>query len=312
MVGIRVNPDGYDIVVWKLDDAAAPFINSSTSGSAPSHAVSDLATLSNGTNPPKLQQPSPFAAYGTNSAILFTGSNSASPRNYILGANNFEPQAPVTFSCWIYLRIYSNGLTQHYFAKQHTVNVWSGTFAQVELQNRTYTSQPSAFDLFIAPTSGGAIVLDASNTIPLNTWCHVGLVYDGSFVYGYLNGNLVGQVASTGAINYGNHGPWFFGGVPAGSGGVEEGAYSICDFRVANIVRPQSYFQDIYRKAIMPLSDGQPVTTYYKLRAYDISCSTPTAVYWVSTSIDYASAPSAPCGSLGTIEILDTWTIIGL
>ena len=312
MVGIRVAPDGYDIVVWKLDDAAAPFINSSTSGSAPSHAVSDLATLSvTGAGAPRLQQPSPFAATGANTALLFSGNNASSPRNYVLGANNVEPQSPVTFSFWIYIRTYSNGLTQHYFAKQHTAGTWSGVFGQVELQNRTYTSQSNAFDLFLVPTSGGALVLDASNNIPLNIWCHVGLAYDGSFVYGYLNGNLIGQAVSTGAINYGNHGPWFFGG-PLGSGQVEEGAYSICDFRIANVVRPQSYFQDIYAKAIMPLTNGQPITTYYKLRSYDSSCPTPTAVYWVSTSIDYIDAPSAPCGSLGPIEILDSWTAIGL
>lgn len=312
MAGIRVDPDGYDIVVWKLDDAAAPFVNSSTSGSAPSHAVSDLATLSGtGVGAPKLQQPSLFSGTGNNTAVLFTGNNASAPRNYILGANNVEPQQPVTFSFWLYIRTYSNGFTQHFFAKQHTAGVWSGTFAQIELQNRTYTSQSTAFDLFLAPTSGGALILDAANNIPLNVWCHVGLSYDGSFVYGYLNGNLIGQTAASGPINYGNHGPWFFGG-PLGSGSVEEGAYSICDFRIANVVRPQSYFQDIYRKAVMPLTNGQPVTTYYKLRAYDTSCSTPTAVYWVSTNIDYTNAPSAPCGSLGPIEILDTWTVIGL
>lgn len=312
MVGIRVEPDNNDIVVWKLDDASAPFINSSTSTSAPSHIVSDLATLSgSGVGAPKLQQPSPFAPYGNNSAVLFTGDNASSPRNYILGATGVEPQPPVTFSCWLYLRVYANGFTQHYFAKQHTANTWSGVFAQVELQNRTYAGQSNAFDLFVVPTSGGAIVLDAANSIPLNIWCHVGLVYDGSFVYGYLNGDLVGQATATGSINYGNHGPWFFGG-PLGSGSVEEGAYSICDFRIANVARPQSYFQNIYRQAILPLSEGQPTTTYYKLRAYDLSCSSPTAVYWISTLVNYNDAPTAPCGSLGPIEILDSWTVIGL
>jgi hypothetical protein len=312
MVGIRVTPDNNDIVVWKLDDAAAPFINSSTSGSAPSHAVSDLATLSGtGAGAPRLQQPSPFAGTGSNTAVLFSGNNAGSPRNYILGANNVEPQAPVTFSFWMYMRIYANGLTQHFFAKQHTAGVWSGVFAQIELQNRTHVSQSTAFDLFAVTATGGGMILDASNNIPLNVWCHIGLVYDGAFQYGYLNGNLVGQTAATGSIVYGNHGPWFFGG-PLGSGSVEEGAYSICDFRIANVARPQSYFQDVYRKAIMPLTNGNPIVTYYKLRAYDTSCSTPTPVYWVSTSVNYNDAPAAPCGSLGPIEIMDTWTSIGL
>lgn len=91
----RVAPDNNDIVVWKFDDASAPFINSSTSTNAISHAISDLATLS-GTV--LLQQPSPFAASGEFSCVQFTSNNSSSPRNHISGANNTEVQAPVTFS----------------------------------------------------------------------------------------------------------------------------------------------------------------------------------------------------------------------
>lgn len=310
MVGTRVTPDNNDIVVWNFDDAAAPFINSSTSGSAPSHATSDLATLSGNV---MLQQPSPFAPYGTNSSVLFVGNNSSSPRNFISGANTIVPQSPVSFSCWIYIRTYdSTGFTQHFFSKQHTTGTWSGVFAQVGLQNRRYTSQATAFDLFLASATGTSIILDAGNNIPLNMWCHVGLVYDGINKYGYLNGNLVGQTAGTGSIDYGNNGPWFFGAIPSGGGNPEEGQYSICDFRIANVARPQSYFQNIYRLGMLQDANGQPFVTYYKLRAYDLSCSTPTAVYWVSTTINYNDAPSAPCGSLGPIDILDSWTKIGL
>lgn len=308
MTGIRVAPDNNDIVVWKFDDAGAPFINSSTSTSAPSHATSDLATMSGTIN---LQQPSPFAPFGENSCVQFIGNNSNSPRNYIQGANTIVPQSPVTFSCWLYIRTYnSTGFTQHYFSKQHTTNVWSGVFAQVGLQNRQYTSQPTAFDLFLASATGSDVVLDANNNIPLNMWCHVGLVYDGANKFGYLNGNLVGQQAATGAINYGANGPWFFGAVQ-GSGNPEEGQYSICDMRIANVARPQSYFQNIYRLGALAQGSGRPIINYYKLRAYDLSCSVSTPIVWVSTTTDYSDAPTAPCGSLGPIEIMENWKVFG-
>lgn len=308
----RVDPDNNDIVVWKFDEATAPFVNSSTSTNAPSHAVSDLNTIS-GTI--MLQQPSPFAPFGDNSCVQFTSSNSGSPRNFISGANNLEPQGPVTFSCWLYIRFYNvTGFTQHFFSKQHTTNVWSGVFAQVGMQNRTYTSQSTAFDIFVATTTGADIVLTAENTVPLNMWCHVGLVYDGSFKYAYLNGNLVGQSAATGTINYGNHGPWFFGAIPGGSGNPEESASAICDFRIANVARPASYFKNIYNTGAPGGALVGPYFTYYKLRAYDNSCFPPTPVYWISRSLDTVelSASAIPCGNystLGPIEIMESWSV---
>jgi len=311
MTGIRVDPDNNDIVVWKLDETAAPFINSSTSPSAISHAVSDLATFSGIAN---FQQPSPFSSMGANTCVTFTANNSGSPRNFISGANNVEPQSPVTFSFWYYLRNYNTtGFTQHPFTKQHTAGNWSSVFGQIGLQTRQYTSQPTAFDLFAATATGGGMVLDANNNIPLNQWCHIGLVYDGSFQYGYLNGNLVGQTAATGAINYGTHGPWFFGAIPSGSGNPEECASSICDIRIANVARPQSYFQNIYRQAMTTSGSGIPFTTYYKLRAYDNACSPPSPIYWVSTGINYTGA-TIPCGTLATlgpIEVLEKWGVLG-
>lgn len=309
-MGTRTTPDGYDIVVWKLDEAAAPFINSSTSASAPSHAVSDLATQSGATM--SFQQPSPFAASGTNSAVLFSGTNATTPRNFISGANNFEPQQPISISMWINIRAYNNtGFTQRFLAKQHTVGVWSGVFAQVGFQNRTALSASTAWDFFIIASTGGDVTIPLEYTIPLFAWTHIGLTYNGSLVSAYINGVLVGTIATTGSIVYGNHGAWFIGAIPAGSGNPEEFTGSICDIRIANIVRPLSYFQNVYRLGANTSGLGGTYVKYYKLRAFDSSCSTPTAVYWVSTSIDYTDAPTAPCGALGPIEIVESWAVIG-
>jgi hypothetical protein len=312
MSGTRIAPDDNDIVVWRLDEAGAPFVNSSTSPSAPSHAISDLSTLS-GTI--LLQQPSLFAASGANSCIMFTGANSSSPRNFISGANSVMPQAPVSFSCWVYLRAYNTtGFTQHLWVKQTNTGNWSSTFASVELQNRTYAGQSQQWDLFVLPTSGGTPLVSAESTVPLHAWTHTAVTWDGTTQIAYINGNVVATATSTGPINYGSTpGPWFFGAIPSGSGNPEEPVVSICDFRIANIVRPQSYFQNIYRNGVLSPGTGtSPLTRYYKLRAYDTNCATSNPVYWISTGINYNGAPPAPCGgNLGPIEIVGSWTKLG-
>lgn len=303
MVGTRVTPDNNDIVVWKLDEANAPFVNSSTSTSAPSGAVSNITTLS-GTI--LRQQPSPFAPNGTNSSIYFTANNSGSPRNFISGANNFEPTFPITISWWVNLRLHNpTGFVQHVVNKQHTAGVWSGgTFSVWTMQNQSTGS--STYSIYSNGTAGTIQYW----TMPLNTWCHVGATYDGTTFRNYLNGNLVQQWAATGAINYGGHGPWFIGAIPSGSGNPEESAVSICDIRIANVVRDQAYFQNIYQNAILNVGNIAVYTTFYKMRAYDLYYKT-MPFYWVDTEISYANAPRSPSDwGLGPIEILDTWNVL--
>jgi hypothetical protein len=308
MVGTRVAPDNNDIVVWKLDDSAAPFINSSTSPSAVSHAISDLATLS-GTV--LLRQSSPFAVSGANGSVQFTATNSGSPRNFISGANNFEPAFPLSISGWLNLRSYNTtGFVQHPINKQDTAGVWSGiTFDVVFMQNQSIGSSTYFFGL----STAGAQGTRQNFTVPLNTWIHIGLTYDGSNQITYLNGNIVAQWSSTGATTWGGHGPWWWGAIPAGSGNPEETAMSVCDFRFANIARPQSYFQNIYQQAILNNTGQQSVsTTFYKMRAFDLYYTT-IPVYWNDSIISYANAPASPSGDgLGPIEIMDVWKVLNV
>ncbi len=313
MVGTRIAPDNNDIVVWKLDESTAPFVNSSTSTNAISHANSDLGTISGNV---QTQQPSLFAASGTNSCVWFSGNNSSSPRNFISGANNTQPQPPLTVSGWVYLRAYNTtGFTIHLITRQHTTGVWSGPFSSLQVgENRQYASQPQQWDFSVNTTTsaGGNAVVSEQFTIPLGTWSHIGLTYDGTTVNSYINGNNVGSgVASpTGNISYGT-GPWFFGAIPSGSGNPEESCNSLCDVRIANIVRPQSYFANIYKNGIMnDSSTGSVITRFYKMRAFDLFYTT-TPVYWVDTSINYNNAPASPSGEgLGPIEILESWTAL--
>lgn len=316
MVGTRIVPDGYDVVVWKLDDSGAPFVNSSTSVNSPGTSA-NLTVLSGSV---ALQQPSPFAASGTLSCVTFPGNQNGSPRNSINGANTFIPQPPLTVSMWVYLRQYNNGLTQHGLAKQTTTNTWSGTtFASINLiQNEGYNSKPTYFDFSITYNSAGNGVnanVTTDINVPIGQWAHVGLTYDGTNVDGYINGNNVSS-SSGGAFNAiyysGTPGPWFIGAIPSGSGSPEEMIASYADIRVANIVRPLSYFQNIYQSATSNVaSTVSIVTKYYKMRAFDLGCSRPTPVFWIDSTISYTKAPTPPCGGpLGPIEIMEIYPVL--
>lgn len=107
---------------------------------------------------------------------------------------------------------------------------------------------------------------------------------------------------------YSNPGYWMMGAVPAtGSATKEEANYSVQDLRIANIARPLSYFKNIYSLGVTPLTLSL-LTRYFKLRAYDTSCLTPTAVTWIDTQISLANAPAFPCsGPYSVPEVIDTW-----
>ena len=256
-----------------------------------------------------LQQPSPFAATGTNSAVLLRSTGAVGM--LFMGANMVEPQPPVTFSGWYLIRTHSHNLGPNggcYFIKMNTDQT-----PQLMWLSGVQIGDVLASRITLEPVVGtGNVTIPKTLNITANAWSHVGITYDNTTTKVYINGNLVGSTTNgSGPTNIkytGFAGPWTFVARPSNT---EVPAGSICDFRIANVVRPQSYFQNIYRLGATTSGYGQPFQTYYKLRAYDLSCSTPTAVYWTSTTIDYVLAPAAPCGSLGPIEIMETWSVLG-
>lgn len=310
----RVPPDANDEIVWKLDEPSAPFVNSGTL--APAH---DLLTLSSATYTglpnPRLQVEGPFGAGSF--AVEFAGSQSSAPRSYISGANTYRPAAPVTWSGWIKLHQYDGAPNQQWFAKQHTTGTWSGsTFGSPVIQNRNFASQPEQwvgafYKSGLVYVTAGPI--DITQRIPIGVWNHIGMTYDAVDARMYLNGDLVWITAETSAILYnttGTSGPYFFGAVPSGSGSPEEPFYSVADWRIANVARPKSYFENIYRqgqrtwtgRATLP---NGGLTRYYKMKA---TCTTAASGYveWVNTTADLAGVPAC-AGILGPPLIVATW-----
>ena len=316
----RVAPDSNDVVVWRFDEAAAPFVNSSTSPST-AGSLADLGTSVqvsyDGELTTRTLVEGPFGAGSY--AVEALGSQSGT-RPRFAGANTYYPQPPITISGWLYLYRYDSSFTQHFFVKQQTVNVWFGPFSIVTFSNRIYAGgtrgeMDFGFGTTGTPTVG--VSTDQTQPTPLGRWTHVGMTFDGQVVNAYIDGVLVGSAdhGSSMTIQYDTStpGPWWFGAIPSGSGAPEETYGKIADWRIANVVRPASYFANIFTqgqlswtgKATGASNTFVPRTTYYKLRA---SCTASPSGYitWVNTTGDDTGKPSC-AGTLGPTVIIDQW-----
>lgn len=299
----RVLPDGYDIVVWKLDEAGPTFNNSSTSAlpSAPGAG----ATLS-AVNTVHTQR---HGILGN--CVGFPGST-PSTRNRIEGSSTFEPTFPITVSCWILLKSYNTTGGDNYgaiIAKSYVTSSWGSPYTAFDIyMNNTQDGQWLAQITTGSASRSSNVSFSANNRIPLGIWSHIGITYDGAVFKAFLNGNQVLSTAITGAIDYGNHGNWFCGAIPYTSGTKQEPSMMIQDIRVAKIARSPKYFKDVYNGISLETGANASITKYYKLRVYDLGCSTPTPVTWVDTEVSLTNAPVFPCtGPYSSIEILDTW-----
>jgi hypothetical protein len=100
---------------------------------------------------------------------------------------------------------------------------------------------------------GYGVDIDITRRIPLDVWCHFGHTFDGNNANFYMNGDRWATNVLSGNprtiyynSNDGTTGPWFFGAIPSGSGAPEESFAHFADWRVANVVRAKSYFENIY------------------------------------------------------------------
>lgn len=154
----------------------------------------------------------------------------------------FQPSS-ITASCWIYCNQYYTVGAGRIFSKALAPwPTWVGNLYSLVVRFSTTPGQIATYIL-----SGGAHYenLSPEGAVPLYSWTHVGLTFDGSNIKLYINGRLMSTTARTGTIDYGTNGPWFIGSDPGGTSGEFLGQMQ--DFRIANIARPLSWFQSVYQ-----------------------------------------------------------------
>lgn len=315
----RILPDSFDQIVWPLTEISGNYRN--VGSFFPNDPSTDLSITNTiirtgagiyGGNCPQFPSTSNFP----------TGSSST--RNYIAGAKNYIPSPPLTVSCWVYLRSYTTAQNAAIFAKEYRDSSitpsWTTPFTAIGIS--TLTTNGGGDWVASIATSASTVVSQniIDFPIPLGVWSHIGMTYDGTNMRVYLNGcqmiyysgatqlnsTAVGAISYTDGVN--GFGFWKLGATTAtGSTNREESSANIQDVRIANVARPLSYFKKIYAANAFPIkasTSGQ----FYKLRAYDTSCVTPTYVTWVDTQVSLANAPSFPCiGPYSAPEILETW-----
>lgn len=320
----RITPDIHDQLVWTLSETSGNYHN--TGQYFPNNALTDLSIAN--------------SIIRTGAGILYPNcvqvpgtsnfpSGSSTTRNNVFGASTVTINPPISVSCWVNLRSYHTDQNQTILAKEYrnpslSGNTWVAPYNNFMIGT---TTSNSGGDWFVSiatssSTDGGWTVTDFP--IPLGVWSHIGYTVDSNLILRiYLNGcqmiyysgstqlntqQLSGYSYTDGTNGYG---PWRVGAIQStGSANREEGNCQVQDVRVANVVRPLSYFQKVYAAGALPLQPGSYISTqYYKLRAYDLSCTpNPIPVVWIDTQVSLANAPAFPCsGPYSNPEVLDTW-----
>lgn len=236
----RVLPDANDVLVYQLDEAGPTRINYGTAGASANWT--DF-----GSPRSNCAGPMGFDAMYIPSAYLVNARNGSG------GANDVVFSPNISLSGWINMRRYTN-YSAEVFNKQYFANGWSTPFLTFGFQ--TVSSSDGQCDLYITTTTGaqGAGTLQTQLrtptpfVIPRGIWSHIGGTWDGTTMRFYLNGNLITSANYTGTIDFntlGGRGQWYVGGIP-GTTTNADSPIIVQDIRVANVVRPQSYFANIY------------------------------------------------------------------
>lgn len=245
----RIPPDENDVLVYPLNDGPVTFENKGTSGTAdnltqyggPVARAMGLLKVEDGV----------FNGFG---AIYIPSNYISNTHNGAGGANNTLITPNISLSGWVFLRRATN-FAAELFNKQYFLNAWSNPFLTFGFQ--LDSSNDGRCQLYI--TTNGvlrSVQTPFAYALPIGRWCHIGGTWDGTTLRFYINGteavsssSFSGTVIDYGTL--GNRGQWYVGGIP-GSSTIQEAPAIIQDVRAANIVRPQSYFANIYYNGFLP------------------------------------------------------------
>lgn len=240
----RIAPDANDVIVVRLGDAAGTHLNTGTAG-----ATGNWVDYGN---------PISGAQGLFGDAMYIPSSYISSNHDGAGGGNDILVTPNVSMSGWVFVRRQPNFFGE-VFNKQYFLNGWSSPFLSFGIQMDNGSNGGWTFYVTIAGVLRSVSMTVGSNTgnfyMPQGRWCHVGGTWNGSTLIAYLNGSVANSTSAfSGTIDYGtagNRGQWYCGAVP-GSSTIQAAPAIIADVRVANVVRPQSYFANIWYNGFTP------------------------------------------------------------
>lgn len=316
----RIAPDIFDQIVWPLTETSGAYRN--VGQLLPNDVSTDL-NISNSVIRTGSGLFTGNSLWIPGNSNLPAGSNAT--RNYAAGAQTINIAPPITVSCWVYLRNYNTTNVTTIISKEYRdsgiTSSWTTPFHAINISTLT-TNGGGDWQVTVATSSSTRAILTVTDfPIPIGTWSHIGITHDGTNIRAYLNGcpcmyysgstQLFTTAASTISYTDGvnGFGYWRVGATTSTGATREETDCNIQDVRIANVARSLDYFKRVYESGVLPLRAGGFIQAqYYKLRAYDTSCTTPTPVVWIDTEISLANAPPFPCiGPYSTPEVIDTW-----
>ncbi len=227
----RLDVDTSDIIIWRLNELSGTrLINYGSSGS-----IADLTGSSQ-------------LVYGRagvyDSAIDFRGY----VPTYASGGLGVKPKDyDFSVSSWIYpyqfltgVAVFKNYATGTYVQQSPIILGVTGAFGQPFVQLRTTNAATNL------------LVIDESRSLDVYNWNHFGFTLSGSGTSAmarfYVNGDFVKSMTVSGSIDYNGNGWWSVGGIP--TAGNQSGDYKLNEIRIANVVRNDQWWRDIYTKGL--------------------------------------------------------------
>lgn len=242
---VFVNADTNHVVVYKFNEATAPF-SSSGNGSimplVPYSFSGSTGIVSSSLNPTIFSGAVAFPGPNNGINFLTTG---------LTGTTLHELTSNFSAECWVYMNDYQKGNWCGFFLKNSrpTGQGWSSPFVAWDIGihgNVGGTQNGSGLFAVFMAFGGANVEFITPFVMPLHQWVHLGFTYDGSNVRTYANGTLQTTTARSGLVDYTTHGDYTVGGnmatVPNNFNYGENLNGYVADCRISNIVRSNAYF----------------------------------------------------------------------